>query len=490
MTNPLVPYLEPLPFIAVLRGITPEEIPAIGAALVAEGLRILEVPLNSPRPFESIRLLAEKFGERCLVGAGTVLAADEVAQVCAAGGRLIVMPHGDAAVIREAKRQGRVCVPGVATPTEAFAALAAGADGLKMFPAEQLPAATLKAWRAVLPAGDAGVSGRRDSARQHGPVLGRRRRRIRHGLEPLPARHVGRGSRAGCRRVRAGIPRASVARAADDPARDDDTSRAPTRRRRARRGDGRVQPGARGGTRFLPARFRRRHVEHGDRRVAPRRAAAYVTRVGDDAFGRALLRPMGGRRMWTRAASRSMSMRPPASTSSRTGPAGMSSPTCARGRPRRGCNPASLPLAADSQRTSAAPVGHQPGDQRGRLRRGVRGDRRGQGGRRPRFLRPQSAAEAVAACPGARGRAGDGRAVRLVPAESRRGAPALGSDATGSDSRLVPPRRVRPWSLSSAAAMALSSRTVAASSGSPVMRWIASTQPVRATASTGRSRRG
>ncbi len=110
------------------------------------------MPLNSPRPFESIRLLAEKFGERCLVGAGTVLAADEVAQVCAAGGRLIVMPHGDTAVIREAKRQGRVCVPGVATPTEAFAALAAGADGLKMFPAEQLPAATLKAWRAVLPA--------------------------------------------------------------------------------------------------------------------------------------------------------------------------------------------------------------------------------------------------------------------------------------------------------------------------------------------------
>jgi 2-dehydro-3-deoxyphosphogalactonate aldolase len=152
MANALIRFLDPLPLIAVLRGITPEEIPALGAVLVAQGLRILEVPLNSPRPFESIRLLAEHFGDRCLVGAGTVLAVDEVTQVSAAGGRLVVMPHGDVAVIREAKRQGRVCIPGVATPTEAFAALAAGADGLKMFPAEQLPAAALKAWRAVLPA--------------------------------------------------------------------------------------------------------------------------------------------------------------------------------------------------------------------------------------------------------------------------------------------------------------------------------------------------
>jgi 2-dehydro-3-deoxyphosphogalactonate aldolase len=153
MSNPLARYLDPLPLIAVLRGITPEEIPAIGAVLVEQGLRVLEVPLNSPRPFESIRLLAEQFGERCLVGAGTVLTVEDVTQVSVAGGRLIVMPHGDAAVIREAKRQGRICVPGVATPTEAFGALAAGADGLKMFPAEQLPAAALKAWRAVLPAG-------------------------------------------------------------------------------------------------------------------------------------------------------------------------------------------------------------------------------------------------------------------------------------------------------------------------------------------------
>jgi 2-dehydro-3-deoxyphosphogalactonate aldolase len=152
MTNPLSAYLAPLPLIAVLRGITPEEIPAIAAVLVSGGFRVLEVPLNSPRPFESIRALAAAVGDRCLVGAGTVLAAGDVARVNAAGGRLIVMPHADVAIIRAAKEQRLVCVPGVATPTEAFAALAAGADGLKMFPADQLPPAALKAWRAVLPA--------------------------------------------------------------------------------------------------------------------------------------------------------------------------------------------------------------------------------------------------------------------------------------------------------------------------------------------------
>ena len=146
-------YLAPLPLIAVLRGITPEEIPAVADALVAEGFRLLEVPLNSPRPFESIRLLAQRCGAEVLVGAGTVLAVDDVARVREAGGNVIVMPHADLAIVREAKRLGMVCMPGVATPTEAFAALAAGADGLKMFPAEALPPAALKAWRAVLPRG-------------------------------------------------------------------------------------------------------------------------------------------------------------------------------------------------------------------------------------------------------------------------------------------------------------------------------------------------
>jgi len=144
-------YLSPLPLIAVLRGISPEEIPAVAGALADEGFRVLEVPLNSPRPFESIRLLAREFGDRCLVGAGTVIAAADVARVRDAGGKLVVMPHADTAVILEAKALGMVCVPGVATPTEAFAALAAGADGLKMFPAEGLPPGALKAWRAVLP---------------------------------------------------------------------------------------------------------------------------------------------------------------------------------------------------------------------------------------------------------------------------------------------------------------------------------------------------
>jgi 2-dehydro-3-deoxyphosphogalactonate aldolase len=143
--------LQSLPLIAVLRGITPEEIPSIAGALYDEGFRVLEVPLNSPRPFESIARLARDFGARCLVGAGTVIDQADVARVGDAGGALIVMPHGDTGVVREAKRLGLVCIPGVATPTEAFAALAAGADALKMFPAEALPAAALKAWRAVLP---------------------------------------------------------------------------------------------------------------------------------------------------------------------------------------------------------------------------------------------------------------------------------------------------------------------------------------------------
>jgi 2-dehydro-3-deoxyphosphogalactonate aldolase len=153
MTHSLHPYLAPLPLIAVLRGITPEEIAPVSSALYGEGFRMLEVPLNSPRPFDSIRALAASMGDSCLVGAGTVLSIDDVARVREAGGRLIVMPHGDVAIVRAAKKQGLVCVPGVATPTEAFAALDAGADALKMFPADQLPPGALKAWRAVLPKG-------------------------------------------------------------------------------------------------------------------------------------------------------------------------------------------------------------------------------------------------------------------------------------------------------------------------------------------------
>ncbi|MDQ6621295.1 MAG: 2-dehydro-3-deoxy-6-phosphogalactonate aldolase [Pseudomonadota bacterium] len=150
MTPSLDTFLTPLPLIAVLRGITPTEIDTIGDALVGEGFRILEVPLNSPQPLDSIGRLATRYPQ-CLVGAGTVLRLEDIARVAGAGGKLIVTPHGNPRLIAEAKRQGLVCVPGVATPTEAFAALDAGADGLKMFPAEQLTPAVLKAWRAVLP---------------------------------------------------------------------------------------------------------------------------------------------------------------------------------------------------------------------------------------------------------------------------------------------------------------------------------------------------
>ncbi len=139
------------PFTAILRGLTPEEAPAVGAALVEAGMTILEVPLNSPRPLDSIRLLAQRFGSTCLIGAGTVMTPPQVREIGEAGGRLIVMPHGDGEVIAAAKQAGMVCMPGVATPTEGFAALRAGADALKLFPAELVTPAVLRAMRAVFP---------------------------------------------------------------------------------------------------------------------------------------------------------------------------------------------------------------------------------------------------------------------------------------------------------------------------------------------------
>jgi 2-dehydro-3-deoxyphosphogalactonate aldolase len=143
--------LQELPLVAILRGIRPEEAEPIGAALVEAGFRLIEVPLNSPEPLRSIEFLAKRFGSDALVGAGTVMTPDAARQVIAAGGRLIVMPHGDPEVIRAAKQAGAWCLPGVATPTEGFAALKAGADGLKLFPGEALPPAVLKAWKAVFP---------------------------------------------------------------------------------------------------------------------------------------------------------------------------------------------------------------------------------------------------------------------------------------------------------------------------------------------------
>ena len=139
--------------VAILRGIRPDEAPAIGAALYAAGFRVVEVPLNSPDPLASIRLLRDTLPPDCAVGAGTVLAASQVEPARRAGAELVVLPHGDATVIRAAKAAGMAAIPGVATPTEAFAALAAGADLLKAFPAEQIPPAVIRAWRAVLPPG-------------------------------------------------------------------------------------------------------------------------------------------------------------------------------------------------------------------------------------------------------------------------------------------------------------------------------------------------
>ncbi len=147
-------HLAAFPLVAILRGISPAEVEAVGAALVRHGFRILEVPLNSPDPFESIARLRRSLPE-AMIGAGTVIDPDDAGRVSEAGGQLVVMPHGDTAVIRRAKSLGLACTPGVATPTEAFAALAAGADALKLFPAEGLPPAVVKAWLAVLPRGAA-----------------------------------------------------------------------------------------------------------------------------------------------------------------------------------------------------------------------------------------------------------------------------------------------------------------------------------------------
>jgi len=149
MSEVLRRYLRDMPLIAILRGLVPEQALDIGQVLVDAGFRVIEVPLNSPRPQESIARLADVFGDRALVGAGTVLRQADVRRVQDAGGRLIVMPHGDTSIVAEAKQRGLVCMPGVAAPTEGFAALAAGADGLKLFPGEAIPPPVVKAWRAV-----------------------------------------------------------------------------------------------------------------------------------------------------------------------------------------------------------------------------------------------------------------------------------------------------------------------------------------------------
>lgn len=139
------------PLVAILRGLTPEEAPVIGDALADAGFTLIEVPLNSPDPFTSIRLMADRLAGRALVGAGTVLTVEQVGQVADAGGTLVVSPNSNSDVIRATVAAGLISMPGYFTPSEGFAALAAGATALKLFPADGTSPAMLKAQRAVLP---------------------------------------------------------------------------------------------------------------------------------------------------------------------------------------------------------------------------------------------------------------------------------------------------------------------------------------------------
>ena len=141
------------PLIAILRGVKPDEVEGIGEALVEAGFTLIEVPLNSPQPFDSIGRLAKRLGDRAVIGAGTVLRVADVAGVRDVGGTMIISPNANVDVIRASAAGGLVSLPGIATPTEAFAALDAGATALKLFPAEAASPAVLKAMRAVLPAG-------------------------------------------------------------------------------------------------------------------------------------------------------------------------------------------------------------------------------------------------------------------------------------------------------------------------------------------------
>ena len=140
------------PLVAILRGVRPEDIEGIADALVEAGFSMIEIPLNSPDPLNSIGRIANRYGDDVLIGAGTVLSVDQVEAVRGAGGRVIVSPNTNVAVIAASAAAGLVSLPGYATPSEAFAAIAAGASGLKLFPAEAATPAVLRAQRAVLPA--------------------------------------------------------------------------------------------------------------------------------------------------------------------------------------------------------------------------------------------------------------------------------------------------------------------------------------------------
>ena len=139
------------PLIAILRGVRPDEVEDVGEALVEAGFTLIEVPMNSPDPLDSVARLATRFADRAIIGAGTVLREDQVAAVAAAGGTMIISPNANLRVISASAAAGLVSLPGIATPSEAFAALEAGATALKLFPAEAASPAVVKAMRAVLP---------------------------------------------------------------------------------------------------------------------------------------------------------------------------------------------------------------------------------------------------------------------------------------------------------------------------------------------------
>ena len=157
MTNPIhtrfETALQHLPLVAILRGLTPTEAEPVAHTLYQAGFRLIEVPLNSPDPFTSIARIRQCLPDDALVGAGTVLEASDVSRLQAIGGELVVMPHADTSVISAAKALGLISMPGIVTPTEALAALKAGANALKLFPAELVTPAIMKAMRPILPKG-------------------------------------------------------------------------------------------------------------------------------------------------------------------------------------------------------------------------------------------------------------------------------------------------------------------------------------------------